>query len=127
MNIKKAGYKKKIIELCKQAGTYADYFEMDYDDLAYLLEVRDKARTQFIASGEKPVVIQTNTKGAKNLIENPALTSINKLSRTILIYYEKLGLTPKGLKGLGESIQKDDANSFERFLAELEVKRTHEG
>ena len=121
MNIKKAGYKKKIIKLCKEAGTYADYFEMASDDIAYLLEVRDKARQQFIASGEKPVVIQTNTKGAKNLVENPALTSINKLSGTILTYYEKLGLTPKGLKSLGESIQKEEANSFEKLLSDLGI------
>lgn len=121
MNIKKAGYKKKIIKLCKAAGTYADYFEMAYDDVAYLLEIRDKARTQFIASGEKPVVIQTNTKGAKNLVENPALTSINKLSGTILTYYEKLGLTPKGLKSLGESITKEDADGLENFLSNLGV------
>lgn len=121
MNIKKAGYKKKIIKLCKAAGTYADYFDMAYDEIAYLLELRDKARAQFVASGEKPVVIQTNTKGAKNLVENPALTSINKLSGTILTYYEKLGLTPKGLRSLGESIQKEETNSFEKILADLGI------
>lgn len=121
MNIKKTGYKKKIIQLCKDAGTYADYFDMAYEDVAYLLEVRDKAKAQFIASGAHPVVIQTNTRGAENLVENPALTSINKLSNTILTYYEKLGLTPKGLKSLGESIQKDEDNSFAKILADLGI------
>ena len=86
---KKAGYKKKIIKLCKDAGTYADYFDMTYDNLAYLMEVYDKAKNQFKASGEKPVIAYTNTAGKTNLVENPALTAINKLSGTMLTYYEK--------------------------------------
>ena len=110
-----------IIKLCKDAGTYAEYFDMAYDDVAYLLEIRDKAKRQFEASGHNPVVMRTNTKGAKNLEENPALTSINKLSGMILTYYEKLGLTPKGLRSLGESIQKEETNSFEKILADLGI------
>ncbi len=119
MNIKKSGYKKKIIKLCKDAGTYAEYFDFAYDDLAYLLEVRDKAKTQFVASGEKPVVIRTNTKGAKNLEKNPALCSINELSTTILNYYEKLGLTPKGLKSLGENFAAKEQDTFAEFLSKF--------
>ena len=119
--MKKAGYKKKIIQLCKEAGTYADYFDMVYDNLAYLIEIYDKAKNQFKASGEKPVIAYTNTAGKTNLVENPALTAINKLSGTILTYYEKIGLTPKGLKSLGEQIQKDDSNTFEKLLADLGI------
>ena len=118
--MKRAGYKKKIIRLCKDAGTYADYFEMTYDNLAYLLEVYDKAKNQFKASGEKPVIAYTNTAGKTNLVENPALTAINKLSATMLTYYEKLGLTPKGLKSLGENIQKE-GNSLEGILSNLGI------
>jgi phage terminase small subunit len=118
--MKRAGYKKKIIRLCKDAGTYADYFEMTYDNLAYLLEVYDKAKNQFKASGEKPVIAYTNTAGKTNLVENPALTAINKLSATMLTYYEKLGLTPKGLKSLGENIQKEE-NSLEGILSNLGI------
>lgn len=119
--MKKPGYKKKIIKLCKDAGTYAEYFDMTYDNLAYLMEIYDKAKNQFKASGEKPVIAYTNTAGKTNLVENPALTAINKLSGTMLTYYEKLGLTPKGLKSLGESIQKEESNTFEQLLADLGI------
>lgn len=119
--MKKTGYKKKIIRLCKDAGTYADYFDMSYDNLAYLLEILDKAKNQFKASGEKPVIAYTNTAGKTNLTENPALTSINKLSATILTYYEKLGLTPKGLKSLGVDLDKNEQGSLEGLLSNLGI------
>lgn len=119
--MKKAGYKKKIIKMCQEAGTYAPYFDMTIDKLAYILEVMDDATRQYKASGGHPVIAHVNRAKEKNLIKNPALVVINELSATALSYWRDLGLTPKGLKSLGESITKEDADGLENFLSNLGV------
>ena len=115
--MKKAGYKKKIIKMCQEAGTYAPYFDMTIDKLAYILEVIDDATRQYKASGGHPVIAHVNRAKEKN----PALVVINELSATALSYWRDLGLTPKGLKSLGESITKEDADGLENFLSNLGV------
>ncbi len=119
--MKKAGYKKKIIQMCKDAGTYAPYFDMTIEKLAYILEIIDDATRQYKASGGNPVIAHTNRAKERNLVKNPALVVINELSATALSYWRDLGLTPKGLKSLGESIQKDDGQSLESILSNLGV------
>ncbi len=119
--MKKAGYKKKIIQMCKDAGTYAPYFDMTIEKLAYILEIIDDATRQYKASGGNPVIAHTNRAKERNLVKNPALVVINELSATALSYWRDLGLTPKGLKSLGESIQKDDGESLESILSNLGV------
>lgn len=119
--MKKAGYKKKIIQMCKDAGTYAPYFDMTIEKLAYILEIIDDATRQYKASGGNPVIAHTNRAKERNLVKNPALVVINELSATALTYWRDLGLTPKGLKSLGESIQKDDGESLESILSNLGV------
>lgn len=119
--MKKAGYKKKIIKMCQDAGTYAPYFDMTIEKLAYILEIIDDATRQYKASGGNPVIAHTNKAKERNLVKNPALVVINELSSTALAYWRDLGLTPKGLKSLGESIQKEETDSFENFLSNLGI------
>lgn len=119
--MKKAGYKKKIIQMCRDAGTYAPYFDMTIEKLAYILEIIDDATRQYKASGGNPVIVHTNKAKERNLVKNPALVVINELSATALSYWRDLGLTPKGLKSLGESIQKKDSENFENFLSNLGI------
>ena len=119
--IKAAGYKKRIIQRCKDAGTYAPFYDDTYDKLAYLLELYDKAKAQFKESGERPIVLKTNSAGKKYLDENPAMANVRKLSAEILTHYDKIGLTPQGFKKLGGAMQKEDENSFAKILADLGI------
>ena len=107
--------------MCRDAGTYAPYFDMTIEKLAYILEIIDDATRQYKASGGNPVIVHTNKAKERNLVKNPALVVINELSATALSYWRDLGLTPKGLKSLGESIQKEGSESFENFLSNLGI------
>lgn len=119
--MKKAGYKKRITQMCKDAGTYAPYFDMTIDKLAKILEIIDDAERQYKASGGNPVIAHTNKAKQTNLVKNPALVVMNELSATALAYWRDLGLTPKGLKSLGENIKREEENSFEDFLSKLGI------
>lgn len=102
----KSRWKNKIIEACRQAGTYRDFFLPVIDTLSDLLERRDKAKKLYKASGEQPIVKHTNRSGATNLEQNPALRLINELNRDALAYWRDLGLTPAGLKKIDENAMK---------------------
>lgn len=120
--MKKQGHKKKIIEKMKQAGTYAESFDRTIEDLAFLLECRDDAIAQYKASGSHPVIIKTNRAHEKNLYRNPALDAILKIQETALSFYRELGLTPKGVKALGESFAQENTDPFSAMLAEFETE-----
>lgn len=115
-------WKKRIEEACKDANTYKPYFDSVIDTLAIIMEARDSAQAEFEADGCLATVEYTNKAGATNVVKNPALKVVDDLNKTALAYWRDLGLTPAGLKRLGESsltVQK--GSTFEEVLAEIGI------
>lgn len=118
--MKKATWKNRIIESCRAAGTYRDFFLPVIDTLAGILEKRDEAQAMFAKSGGNILVKHTNKGGATNIEQNPALRLINDLNRDALAYWRDLGLTPAGLKKIDEEAMKPKKqNSLEKVLMDL--------
>ena len=103
---KKKTWVRKIRQACKEAGTYRPYFDITINTLGDILEMRDRAMEQYIASGGNPVVVHTNKAGKANLAKNPALIAYDDLNKTALTYWRDLGLTPAGLRRINEDAMK---------------------
>ncbi len=108
--VKKAGYKKKIIAACEQAGTYRPFFDEPINQLAEIMELRETAMKQFKKSGSKSVIMKSTPAGAVP-IKNPELSLIDSLTKTALSYWRDLGLTPSGLKKIDEKSMKQKKKS----------------
>lgn len=104
--MEKEEWRKIIVNACKKAGTYREYFDSVIDTLAETLEARDDARTKYYASGANAVVSHTNKGGNTNIVKNPMLVVIDDLNKTALAYWRDLGLTPAGLKRINETALK---------------------
>ena len=81
---KKKTWADKIRKACKDAGTYRPFFYLAINQLAEIMEIRDKAKEQFEESGGNPVVMHTNKAGHKNIVKNPALVVINECNQQAL-------------------------------------------
>ena len=114
-------YEDEIKQMCVEAGTYAPYFDRIIKETAELLVYKDDAERQYYDLGGTPTLIHTNKAGFENVSKNPQLTIILDIKTTLLSYWRDLGLTPKGLRSLGETIQKEENNSFEQLLSSLGV------
>lgn len=112
-------WKNKIKKACRNAGTYQPYFDHVIDSLASILEKRDEAEAQYIASGSLPVVEYTNKGGATNMSKNPALVLWDDLNKSALAYWRDLGLTPAGLKKLNEDALKEKQAGFSDLLKDI--------
>lgn len=112
-------WKDKIVEACKEAGTYQPFYNQMIDTLASILEKRDNAEENFDKLGRQTVLKHTNKGGATNIVKNPALVVIMDLNSQALAYWRDLGLTPSGLKRLNASAveNKIQTGSFEQILA----------
>ena len=118
----KTKWRNKIKKACTEAGTYQKYFDHVIDTLAGILETRDKAQEKFEISGGNPVIVHTNKAGAQNVVKNPALCVVMECNTQALAYWRDLGLTPIGLKRLGEKgIIKDDGGGLAAALADLGI------
>lgn len=118
----KAEWRSRIQKACAEAGTYKPFFETIIDELAQILEIRDSAMAQFIASGNSPVVMHKNRAGHENIVRNPALAVISEQNQQALAYWRDLGLTPKGYKTLtGEGIEEKKSGAFEAMLERLDI------
>lgn len=114
-------YFEQIKQMCIDAGTYAPYFDKIIEELAEILVLKDDAQRQYIENGGETIVTHVNKAKQENIAKNPALTIILDLKTLALAYWRDLGLTPKGLKSLGENIKKEDGKSFEQILSSLGV------
>lgn len=121
--MKKSSWKKKIKAACEAAGSYEPFFDAIIETLADILEKRDAAEEQFIASGGSAVVAHTNKGGATNLAPNPCLTVLTSLNRDALAYWRDLCLTPAAFKKLNEpqkvQVEKGPTNALAAALASL--------
>ena len=98
----KANWKKKIKKACEAAGTYQPHFDSVIDSLAGIMELRDNAQDKFDKLNGQTVIKHTTKTGAVNIVKNPALAIILDCNAQALAYWRDLGLTPAGLKRLGE-------------------------
>lgn len=96
--MKKGAWKNRIINACKEAGTYEPCFDHVIVTLAEILEKRDEAAKEYKRLGSQPIVRYTNKGGATNPTKNPALVLWDDLNKSALAYWRDLGLTPAGLK-----------------------------
>ncbi len=118
--VKKESWKNKILDQCKEVGTYRKSFLPVIDTLAETLEQRDATRREFIESGAKSVVEYVNKFGATNYTKNPLLVLWDDLNKSALAYWRDLGLTPAGLKKIDESALKGKKqNELAKVLSEL--------
>lgn len=100
----------------KEVGTYQPSFDDVIATLAGMLERRDALEKDI--EGEPVMVEHTNKAGATNIAQNPGIRLLNDMNRDVLTYFRDLGLTPKGLKAINDSvINKESDNSF---LADLD-------
>ena len=118
--MKKAAWKRKIVQSMKDAGTYAEYHEDVINVLADVLERRDAVVEQFKEEGSQYVIEKTSDRGAKNTGKNPLLTIIQECERDALSYWQSLGMTPMSLK----KIVKNEEEAKTSRLAEA-LKALH--
>lgn len=118
--MKKAEWRIKIIDCCKVAGTYKQFFDPVIDTLAGVLDARDRAQEQFEQSHGNPVISYTNKGGATNLVKNPALVALMDLNTQALAYWRDLGLTPAGYKKLNaDVVERNTGGSLEKLLEKI--------
>ena len=119
----KQRWKNKIKKACVAAGTYQPYFDNVIMTLAGILETRDKAQEMFEEGGGNPVIEYTNKGGATNTVKNPALVVIMDCDSQALAYWRDLGLTPLGLKRLGEKglVNQNKGGGLADALADLGI------
>jgi len=119
----KQRWKNKIKKQCVEAGTYQKYFDTVIETLAGILATRDKAQEWWDETGGNPIVKHTNKSGATNIVKNPALVVIQDCNAQALAYWRDLGLTPKGLKMLGEKglVNQNKSTGLAEALADLGI------
>lgn len=119
----KQRWKNKIKKQCIEAGTYQKYYDTVIETLAEILATRDKAQEFWEKSGETPIVKHTNKGGATNIIKNPALAVVQDCNAQALTYWRDLGLTPRGLKMLGEKglVNQNKGGGLADALADLGI------
>jgi len=118
--VKSGEWKEKIVNGCKEAGTYRVFFDPVIDTLASILEKRDAAQATFEKGGGHVLVMHTNKAGASNIEQNPALRLVNDLNRDAIAYWRDLGLTPAGLKRINEkAMEKKKTNALAEALKDL--------
>lgn len=121
--MKKTGWKKRIVKACEAAGTYQSYYDHVIETLAEIMETRDDALKQYKDEGSVPIVEHTNKGGNTNTVKNPLLVMVMDCNAQALAYWRDLGLTPAGMKRLGEKnpIQKEEKASLASALADLGI------
>nr|WP_278658782.1 P27 family phage terminase small subunit [Ruthenibacterium lactatiformans] len=119
--MRKAAWKKKIMEQCEAVGTYRDAFLPVIETLACTLELRDGVYAAFCKDGSRAAVSYTNKAGAENMVKNPLLVQLDELNKSALGYWRDLGLTPAGLKKIDEkAMQAKKKTGVEKVLMELD-------
>ena len=120
--MKKTAWKNRIKKACTAAGTYRPQYDNVIEMLANIMAIRDSAMDSYISNGSIPVVEHTNKGGATNIVKNPALAVIMDCDKQALAYWRDLGLTPMGMKRLGEKgTVKESEGGFAEVLANLGI------
>lgn len=112
----RAEWHERIVQSCKDAGTYEPYFENVIDTLAGILENRDLAQKQFKELGATPIIVHVNKGGYENQVKNPALVLMNDMNQQALAYWKELGLTSKSFQAMQKNGFKKKETTFEDVL-----------
>ena len=116
----KQKWKKVIVEACKKAGTYQEYFESVINTLAQIMEARDITHIQYVEDGCRSTVIRTTDRSReKNIVKNPILVMENELNAQALAYWRDLGLTPAGFKKLDGLVKMEAVGALESLIESL--------
>lgn len=107
----KKKWAEALTEACKSVGTYKPEFSIAIEELAEILEEKDRINSRYRKEGRQSVVEYVNKFGAKNLIPNPLLKQISEQKKLSLPYLRDLGLTSAGLKKLNEDALKGKKKS----------------
>lgn len=114
--MEKKKWKEKIVDACKEAGTYQSYFDSVIDTLAQIMEIRDITHEKWVEEGSEPTIIHVNKAGEANSTKNPLLTLENDLNTQALAHWKELGLSPGGLRKLKADVVVANESSFEDLL-----------
>lgn len=118
--VEKKEWIRRINSACKKAGTFLPQYKNVIETLAQIMEERDRAHDQYVATGQNPVIMHTNKGGATNVVKNPILVMESELNAAALAYWRDLGLTPAGFKRLGDTVQAaEKGQSLETILSSL--------
>lgn len=98
----KKRWEKLIKQACEEAGTYQPFYDSVINTLAGIMAMRDEVEKQYRDEGSEPVVEHTNQGGNTNTVKNPLLVMLMECNAQALAYWRDLGLTPAGMKRLGE-------------------------
>lgn len=101
----------------KKVGTYDPSFEEIINLTAKILYDYEEAVKMFEKTGANIVITHTNKNGSKNLVKNPFYLAIEKLRDDSITYLRELGLTPTGLKKVGQKIEKEEISKLDEFLS----------
>lgn len=119
--MEKEKWQNRILEACKEAGTYEKPFDDVIETLAGILATRDEAEKQFKKMNSQPVVSHTNKGGNTNLVKNPALVVINEMNAQALMFWKELGLTAKAYQAMEKNGFKKKEATFEDLLSDIGI------
>jgi len=112
-------WKNRIIDAMQKVGTYNESFTDLIDTLADILEQRDRAYQDYIDSGAEPCIEKISDRGARNVAKNPRIVLWSDLNTQALAFWRDLGLSPSGLKKLGENTVTVKTSALEEALAKI--------
>lgn len=113
----KKQWKEKIVNACKTANTYREYFDAVIDTLAQILETRDQVHEEYVQGGSNPtIVVTTDRSNKENIHKNPLISMELDLNAQALKYWGELGLTASSFKKL--NVQENDG-SLEDLLKSI--------
>lgn len=104
-------WKKRLEQCCRDLGTYRPEFDIKIDMTAQLLEDRDEAFEEFLASQRSRTTTQTNKNGATNVVKDPKYAIWKEACRDVSDMLGDLGLDPKSLKKIDENAMKPQKKS----------------
>lgn len=118
----KKKYKELIVRHMAALKVQNDAYEPVVDDLASILEQRDKVFAEYKKSGGEAAIYYTNKGGATNMSKNPLLILWDELNKTALAYWRELGLTPSSYKKMtGLTGKEKEASGLAAALASIEA------
>lgn len=118
----KKKYKELILRQMSALKVQNDAYDPVVNDLAAILEQRDKVFAEFRKSGGEAAIYYTNKGGATNMSKNPLLILWDDLNKSALAYWRELGLTPSSYKKMtGITGKEKEASGLAAALANIEA------
>lgn len=103
----------------QELGIYQEQYSLLIDTLAEICEQRDANMKQWKKNGMEMVIVFTNKANQTNTMKSPYFLNNLQFNDQILKYCRELGISPLGIKKLGNPI-KSGADDFELFMNESE-------